>query len=316
MNKITFYILIFLSFSSRAQNYVYNPSFEIYDTCPSDFSQPGMFELNHAIGWETPTVGTSDYYNNCNITNVGTPTNLAGYQVPFEGNAYAGFGLEYDSFGPPQWYEYIQNELVTPLLSGHKYHICFYVSLAEIFGDYASSSIGGMISENGISAQSSEPQSNFIPQIQSTDFLLDTTNWMKIEGDYFALGGEKYLTIGYYSDPNNIDTMSYKDGAPVESFFQYYYIDNVSIEEVDFTLSIPNVITPNNDLINDEFELGFPYESLVICNRWGNKIFESQDGTTIWEGKDFAGKDVSEGTYYYKIQWLNQIHSGFVQVVR
>tara|TARA_B100000809_G_scaffold113711_1_gene112205 strand:- start:1443 stop:4445 length:3003 start_codon:yes stop_codon:yes gene_type:complete len=61
---------------------------------------------------------------------------------------------------------------------------------------------------------------------------------------------------------------------------------------------VPNVITPNGDASNQflvfknlEFHSG---NSLVVFNRWGNKVFEQIDYSNDWDGGGH-----SEGTYFY-----------------
>ena len=70
--------------------------------------------------------------------------------------------------------------------------------------------------------------------------------------------------------------------------------------------SIPNVITPNGDKLNDEFIIGskeydnflgyFPETSVKIFNRWGNLVYESEKYKNDWRGGD-----LKEGVYYYEI---------------
>lgn len=59
-----------------------------------------------------------------------------------------------------------------------------------------------------------------------------------------------------------------------------------------------NIFTPNGDGINDllRFDLleVYPGSSLVIFNRWGRKIYESNDYKNDWDGDDHK-----EGVYYY-----------------
>ena len=68
------------------------------------------------------------------------------------------------------------------------------------------------------------------------------------------------------------------------------------------TLELPNVITPNGDGDNDEFTVIAQFietYQLTIFNRWGRKVFETNDVNTSWDGKTKNGKDVSPGTYFY-----------------
>jgi gliding motility-associated-like protein len=77
-------------------------------------------------------------------------------------------------------------------------------------------------------------------------------------------------------------------------------------------LNIPNVITVNNDQINDVFTIQSNLDvsaDIQIFNRWGNSIVEFhgallQGATNIWDGKD-GQNVVNEGTYFYKIELKN-----------
>ncbi len=71
--------------------------------------------------------------------------------------------------------------------------------------------------------------------------------------------------------------------------------------------SMPNVITPNNDGINDtyiiEVEDGiFKTFDIVITNRWGSVISEYSDPKSAWNGKNKAGDFVDEGVYFYSVK--------------
>ncbi len=73
---------------------------------------------------------------------------------------------------------------------------------------------------------------------------------------------------------------------------------------IDQTIEIPNVITPNEDQINDTFLIktgALKTYDLVILNRWGNVVFESNDKNIHWTGK-VNGESVSEGVYFYKLK--------------
>ena len=83
---------------------------------------------------------------------------------------------------------------------------------------------------------------------------------------------------------------------------------------------IPNVITPNGDLINDEWnlpELANTCEEfeLIILNRWGNNIFKMSPSNPIFKGKDFNDNYLEEGVYFYKLQNSNTQKNGFFHVI-
>lgn len=66
---------------------------------------------------------------------------------------------------------------------------------------------------------------------------------------------------------------------------------------------LPNTFTPNNDGKNERF---VPLKNYFIhgiefkiFNEWGNLIYTTNDPKINWNGKDMAGKDVGDGSYYY-----------------
>ncbi len=66
---------------------------------------------------------------------------------------------------------------------------------------------------------------------------------------------------------------------------------------------IPNLITMNNDGVNDVFEIQNlkPNSKLIITNRWGTLIFETENYINNWNGKNMAGEEVTEGVYFYQL---------------
>lgn len=71
---------------------------------------------------------------------------------------------------------------------------------------------------------------------------------------------------------------------------------------------IPNTFTPDNDQFNQTFKPVmsqgvdiFGYQ-LLIFNRWGEVLFESNDAEFGWDGT-YGGKIVQDGTYVWKIRY-------------
>jgi gliding motility-associated-like protein len=67
---------------------------------------------------------------------------------------------------------------------------------------------------------------------------------------------------------------------------------------------VPNTFTPNNDGINDTWNIKYldtyPNAVVEVFNRYGAKIFSSNNYTTPWDGK-FNGVVLPSGVYYYVI---------------
>ena len=65
----------------------------------------------------------------------------------------------------------------------------------------------------------------------------------------------------------------------------------------------PNIFTPNNDLINDEFKpIGKDIKTfnMQIFNRWGDLIFKGDN--VSWKGRSSSGTRVNNGFYFYIIE--------------
>ncbi len=72
---------------------------------------------------------------------------------------------------------------------------------------------------------------------------------------------------------------------------------------------MPSAFTPNNDGLNDIFRI--PPGALItlsefsIFNRWGKKIFTSNDTSKGWDGK-VSGVQQQNGVYIYFIRGMVQ----------
>jgi len=93
--------------------------------------------------------------------------------------------------------------------------------------------------------------------------------------------------------------------------------------ECDFFIFIPNVFTPNGDGQNDEFLIhlkGLKFINLEIYNRWGLKLFETSDISQGWDGRTNSGSEVSDGTYFYILNYKNndkrQVENGTLTLLR
>jgi gliding motility-associated-like protein len=98
---------------------------------------------------------------------------------------------------------------------------------------------------------------------------------------------------------------------------------NVSIiniygfDDYDF----PNVITPNDDGINDSLDLASHYKTcqdftLQIFNRWGNLVFEQTLDSEKFSGKTIGSSELPDGVYFYKLAYDEKIKTGYIHIVR
>ncbi|MEO5569951.1 MAG: PKD domain-containing protein [Bacteroidia bacterium] len=76
------------------------------------------------------------------------------------------------------------------------------------------------------------------------------------------------------------------------------------IVKVPEEIFIPNAFSPNNDHVNDYFSVehnNITQLSVSIYNRWGERLYASQDISFKWDGT-FQNKPIQEGVYVYAIQ--------------
>ncbi len=124
---------------------------------------------------------------------------------------------------------------------------------------------------------------------------------------------------GIDGNPNTIVWTISKEYCPDQS-------DTISINYyacIPFNPDIPTAFTPDGDGVNDTWIIPdlnkfYPDCKVVIVNRWGNTIFESEGYTQPWNGR-FKGKDLPFGSYFFVIDFNNgsdEPLSGSVTIIR
>ena len=123
----------------------------------------------------------------------------------------------------------------------------------------------------------------------------------------FYFGSDFYGTL-FVQDTNGcLDSRSYGDSAL--NFDDY------------FTISDPNVFTPNGDNMNDEFIIEIPKKvekcaELTIYNRWGQIQYFSTGNNLKWDGKNRVGGLAPSGSYFYTLKIQEKNFSGVLNLMR
>jgi hypothetical protein len=267
--KIYLCFLLFVScFLIKAQtNLVPNPSFEDTVACPN-----GSDNINDATGWYTAS-SDPDLFNPCaNIYGFGTPKNAFGYQVAYNGVAYAGV-VTYSKV-----YKYIREcmsvQLTQPLAVGTKYYVSAYISLADSsYCDCATNKFGFKFSTILYNLPSTPPVpiDNF-SHVHSDSIIKDKINWTKIAGSFIADSIYKCLNIGNFYDSSHTDTL------PCTARANFYYVDMVCVSTDSNTCNHPLGISavknnfsgiypnPANNLLNIKNLAG---KTFLIYNAMG-----------------------------------------------
>ncbi len=245
--KNTVLILIFICafVNTNAQiNLVRNGGFEEYYHCPTTPDQ-----IRYAKYWndiDTTSrypygpVCSPEYCNSCDSLDVsgeGVPQGALYYHYCHSGNGMAQMEVYFDnSFSFYYQRDYVQGRLNSNLTAGKEYCVTFYVAL-EQGSQYAINHIGayldnGSIDEGQDSVGCASPQGSFIPQIVEEGIITDTFGWTKIQGSFTAMGGEKFITIGNFSNTLATDTIQRNLNFPpwnTSNQFSWYLLDDVSV---------------------------------------------------------------------------------------
>ena len=144
--------------------------------------------------------------------------------------------------------------------------------------------------------------------------LADTFSW----SPNFALSSIKNIDPISSPSVTTIYTLTAKNKKSGCTSF-----DNVTVF-VKESLTIPTTFSPNNDGINDVFEIvgieNYPNCFLQIFDRWGQEVFQKAGYSYLkaWNGLD-NGRELSSGTYFYSLELKDagkQIFKGSITLIR
>jgi hypothetical protein len=309
MKKLILLILTFACTFCNAQiNLVPNPSFEDTVGCPI-----GGLVVDYAVGWHSYKL-TPDYFNNCNSTVVGVPSNYMGFQHARTGVAYAGFITI--SFGSMNNKEIIGAQLNQQMQVGQTYYVSFYVNRAynpATFYNYnnlATNKIGVRFSTISYPNFWTEPiPINDTAHVYTNTIITDTVNWVKISGTFTADSAYNYIAIGNFYTDSHTSIIQLDSIATLA----YYYIDDIcvstdsnycnsisGITNIDFKNPMKIFPNPLQSELNIE-SIGFT--DIEIYDDIGKLVFEKKFIDAIYRTK-IQLPNLCKGLYVVKIKTL------------
>lgn len=158
--------------------------------------------------------------------------------------------------------------------------------------------------------------------IPRTDIIVDS-----LPADYLP---DLYLCAGstpvIEAQPNQVSYLWNTGNIAAQQTIQAdntYYVDvtnscgstrdEVTVHPVAYT--IPNLITPNSDSMNDVFKIDSTHPvagNLEIYNSWGARIYHNNFYTNTW-----PEKDIEAGMYYYRFAYSTCTpDKGWLQVIK
>lgn len=223
----------FLSIGSFAQNnLVPNPSFEQTEKKV----KKGVGEITLATGWYSPNEEQpADLFSSTVKKEYSQPENVKGYQLPADGENYAGIRVWVDRGSDP--ITYIQTKLKDKLIAGKSYCVSFKVSLADL-SKFANSNIGAYVSvkkPRSRDLESYDVKANV--HHSKKRVFKDQYLWETICTVIKAEGDERYLTIGAFTNPDMMNEKRDTERLRLSSQFRgqrqtsdsYFFIDDVAV---------------------------------------------------------------------------------------
>jgi hypothetical protein len=257
---------------ATAQNLVPNPSFEEPTSC---VGVPWEYGLQLATPWFSPNTATPDLYTVTAGTDCGTylfpgdPDNL--YREPYQGDRFAGFYAynEGDSVK-----DYCSVPLPGELMAGRRYRVGFHYRVYSVFR-YAVEELGILFTQAPVQLSHFGPI-RLTPQVtvQGAPYLDSVDDWVRVQGEFVAEGGEQLLTIGSFVPSEAILPLQVSSAGFTSA---YYLID--AVELVDIT-----------------DDVGISELHFSVDTRWGNLVLRWDLAATLttWRMTDAQGRYVAE----------------------
>ncbi|MDB0037929.1 gliding motility-associated C-terminal domain-containing protein [bacterium] len=124
--------------------------------------------------------------------------------------------------------------------------------------------------------------------------------WNFGNGNTFNTDSTETVSIDYTAPGNYTIELSAVNGQCQDNWNQ-----SITVYQANpLVVTVPNVFSPNNDGINDMYQLSFENALSIdasIFNRWGNIIASYNDLNFSWDGST-QGSEAAEGTYFIKFQ--------------
>ena len=151
------------------------------------------------------------------------------------------------------------------------------------------------------------------------------------EGEEIILEVGTYQFYQWYNKDSLLSVYSDLTVSDAGKFYVFVTDDNNCTDTSEIAivytvplteLYIPNTFTPNGDDHNELFEiygLNIQSFSMMVMNRWGEVMFETDKIDKFWDGK-YNGKLVPQGKYVFSIEligkdWMRFTKQGVIEVI-
>ena len=208
-------------------NLVPNPGFEEFRVRPLGWYYRGDNYNRVMRYWHSPTAASPDAYN----PDVRVPAKWAakgfGQATPHGGAAMSGLTVYGCADGKPHCREYLQVQLLEPLVAGQRYRFGVYV--AALPRGLRCDGLGAAFAKTPLHYDD-DRRLDLLPLARLSAAGAPGEDWTELAAEFEAAGGELYLLFGNFDTEAASHTMAPQVEAPLK--YAYYYIDDVSLRKV------------------------------------------------------------------------------------
>jgi len=200
-------------------------------------------------------------------------------------------------------------------------------ALSNNYGTYTVTATGHL---NGCE-NSAQTSLSFIEQPQKPfagdDQTVHLASLVHVEGEYSGVGQTNWsVSSGDGTFENSQELSTSVTGFILGDNFYVLTATNDICHASDTVkvnvngLFIPSGFSPNDDGVNDVFEIkgiqNLAKAELRIFNRWGQSVFESIKYLNEWNGFNYRNKELPDDTYFYELILENGNYNGYVVIKR
>ena len=317
---IIFNLLLVPALRGQQENLILNGSLEDYNVCPFEAD---ILKAKHWSAGEANGFSSTNYFHAC-----------AG-RVPSNGSSWvehAAHGMAYLGMGNGSTLdstissarEFASGTLKNCLVANKRYRLSFRVNPPALTGNrYIGYDCFEVLFHSqafplegpglGVTRRFNEMASQTHAMPLNAP-IIQRGKWHLLELEFTATGNECYFTIGCFKwlRPENIDTLIGPGSNGIVFQGVYYLYDDFVLTEIpDDTTPpapepvVPNVFTPNADGHNDYWVIKHlpPATSVAIYNRWGQRVYFSENYTNDW-----GGEGLPSGTYIAELVFRDLPH--------
>lgn len=229
-------------------NLIPNPGFERFSAVPLGWFYKGEHFTRVVKYWNAPTAASPDVFG----PKVRVPSSWSekdfGKHNPHTGGAMIGLTLYGCDEGKPHCREYVQIQLLEPLVVGQDYAVEAYVG--RLPKSMEVNQLGFHFSVHELKNPLDE-RLEVEPQVTIQEVMsVSPKSWRRVTGRFRATTEANYLTIGNFAaDAGTIARRAH----PASVNYAYYYLDDVVVKKVPPILPIP---VPADDLSRITLEAG------------------------------------------------------------